>query len=83
MAYLLSVEQVLSMSEYIEEQLNIANGCDHSRKHLMQWLNDNIEQEKIPSVIEEMNHMGGFCDCEVLMNCYEDYDEELISEDDQ
>ena len=47
MAYLLSVEQVFSMSEYIEEQLNIANGCDHSRKHLMQWLNDNIEQEKI------------------------------------
>jgi len=83
MAYLLSVEQVFSMSEYIEEQLNIANGCDHSRKHLMQWLNDNIEQEKIPSVIEEINHMGGFCDCEVLMNCYEDYDEELIPEDEQ
>ena len=83
MAYLLSVEQVLSMSEYIEEQLNIANGCDHSRKHLMQWLNDNIEQEKIPSVIEEINHMGGFCDCEVLMNCYEDYDAELIPGDEQ
>ena len=23
---------------------------------------------------EEIQSMGGFCDCEVLLNCYEDYE---------
>lgn len=32
------------------------------------------EEEKIESVIAEMKEMGGYCDCEVLMNCYEKYD---------
>ena len=31
-------------------------------------------------VIEDM---GGYCDCEVLMNCYEEYMEELYPEDEE
>lgn len=32
------------------------------------------KEEKIESVIAEMTEMGGYCNCEVLMNCYEKYD---------
>ncbi len=32
------------------------------------------KEEKIESVITEMKEMGGYCDCEVLLNCYEKFD---------
>ena len=39
-----------------------------------EWLKDNISQESIGNVIAEITDMGGYCDCEVLLNCHEDYD---------
>lgn len=32
------------------------------------------KEEKIESVIAEMKEMSDYCDCEVLLNCYEKYD---------
>lgn len=32
------------------------------------------KKEKVKSVIAEMKEMWGYCDCEVLLNCYEKYD---------
>ena len=25
------------------------------------------------AILSELEDMGGYCDCEVVMNCYEDY----------
>ncbi len=33
-----------------------------------------MPEEKRAAVLAEIREMGGYCDCEVLMNCYEKYD---------
>ena len=71
--YILTKEDVQELFEYLEEQLNNSS-CDHTLRYMVQWLTDNISQELIESAIAEVSDMGGYCDCEVLFNCYEDYD---------
>lgn len=71
--YILAEENVQELFEYLEEQLD-NSGCDHTLHHTGKWLKDNISQEMIESVITEINDMGGYCDCEVLLNCYDEYD---------
>jgi hypothetical protein len=71
--YILSEENVQKLFAYLEEQLD-ACGCDHTLRSTEQWLKDNISAELHENVIAEINDMGGYCDCEVLLNCYEDYD---------
>ena len=70
--YILSEENVQKLFAYLEEQLD-ACGCDHTLRSTEQWLKDNISTELHENVIAEINDMGGYCDCEVLLNCYEDY----------
>ena len=79
-AYILSLEQVASLFEYVESKLE-DTGCDHSRRYTQQWLSMNIPQDQYEAVLAEIEEMGGYCDCEVLMNCYEEYEEELYDED--
>ena len=71
--YILSKENVQKLFAYLEEQVD-ACGCDNTLRFTGQWLKDNISAELYKSVIEEITGMGGYCDCEVLFNCYEDYD---------
>ncbi len=80
--YLLSLEQVAALFEHLEEQLD-AHGCDHSSKHTQKWLDMNISESDRNAVMSEIENMGGYCDCEVLMNCYEEYMEELYPEDEE
>ena len=74
--YILSLEQVAALNEYVEEMLE-QDGCDHSKKHTLKWLEENIPADQREAVLAEIEGMGGYCDCEVLTNCYEEYDEEL------
>ena len=71
--YILTAENAQDLFEYLEEQLD-DSGCDHTRRYTEQWLKENISQNLIESVLAEIADMGGYCDCEVLLNCYEDYD---------
>ena len=71
--YLLTEENVQELFEYLEEQLD-NTGCDHTLHHTERWLKNNISQDTIQKAITEITDMGGYCDCEVLLNCYEDYD---------
>ena len=80
--YILSVEQVAALYEYVEERLE-ENGCDHSKRHTLKWLEENIPADQREAVVAEIEDMGGFCDCEVLMNCYEEYDKELYDDEDE
>lgn len=79
---LLNLKEVMSLFEYLETELE-KNGCDHSRRYTKQWLSANIPSEKHEAVLSEMEDMGGYCDCEVLMNCYEEYEEELYDAEDE
>ena len=71
--YLLTEKDAQALFEYLEEQLD-NTGCDHTLHHTKQWLKKNLAQETIEGAIAEITEMGGYCDCEVLLNCYEDYD---------
>lgn len=71
--YILTEENVEELFLYLEEQMD-NSCCNHTLRYTKQWLNENISKEMIESVIQELTEMGGYCDCEVLLNCYEDYD---------
>lgn len=44
--YLLSLEQVESLFEYVEAQLD-ETGCDHTRRHTKQWLAAHIPRNSM------------------------------------
>lgn len=71
--YLLTQENVEALFEWLETQLDLT-GCDHTLRHTEQWLKHRYSQEMVERIIAEIMDMGGYCDCEVLLNCYEDYD---------
>ena len=72
-AYILSEENVRELFDFLEEHLEDAP-CDHTLSRTNQWLIDNLPAEKMEGALAEIARMGGYCDCEVLLNCYEDYD---------
>lgn len=76
--YRLTIEEVKSLFEYVESQL-AENGCNHSLKYTKQWLVMNIPRDQHEAVLNEIEEMGGYCDCEVLLNCYEDYIEVIYN----
>lgn len=71
--YILSKIKAQKLFRYLEAQLE-ATPCDNTLHFTEQWLEDNIPQEKIENIITEIKDMGGYCDCEVLFNCYDKYD---------
>lgn len=73
-SYCLEKEEVEALFEYLEEALEEAE-CDHTLKNTEQWITENIEdEERRDQVRQEIEDDGGYCDCEVLDNCYEEYD---------
>lgn len=71
--YILSKTKTQKLFRYLETQLE-NTPCNHTLCYTERWLKDNLPREKVKSVIAEMKEMGGYCDCEVLLNCYETYD---------
>lgn len=71
--YILSKAKTQKLFRYLETQLE-DTPCNHKLRYTEQWLKDNLPEEKVKRVIAEMKEMGGYCDCEVLWNCYEKYD---------
>lgn len=79
--YLLSLEQVKDLFDFVDEQTD-ETLCNHTLRYTKQWIDENIPAEQYDAVLAEIMDMGGYCDCEVLMNCYEEYDEELYGDED-
>lgn len=72
--YCLKKKEVEELFRFLEEKLEKTE-CDHTLINTEQWLKDNIcDEERRERVRQEINDAGGLCDCEVLYNCYEDYD---------
>ena len=72
-AHVLAEDDVRKLFVYLEEQLG-GSFCDHTLRYTERWLKENLSAEMAEDVIAEITEMGGYCDCEVLFNCYEDYD---------
>lgn len=70
--YCLSKAKVRQLFRFLEKQLR-TTPCDHSLRHTEQWICEHCPPEKKESILHEIREMGGFCDCEVLLNCYERY----------
>ena len=71
--YILNKNEAEKLLDYLDEILENTS-CDNTLRFTKQWLQNNLPSEKIEAALAEMRTMGGYCDCEVLMNCYEEYD---------
>ena len=66
-------DQVEHLFSYVSIRLE-KSGCDHTLRFTRLWLENTLPPEVCAAAIEEIQNMGGYCDCEVLLNCYQDYD---------
>ncbi len=72
--YILKKIDAKSLFDYITKQLS-QNGCDHTLCHTQEWLSKKIKNEDLrQQILNEIRNDGGYCDCEVIMNCYEKYE---------
>lgn len=72
--FYLKKKEAVKLFQYLEEMLENSE-CDHTLKNTNRWLKENIaDEERCECIRQEMKESGGFCDCEVLDNCYEEYD---------
>lgn len=71
--YVISKAKAVKLFRFLSEQLE-EQGCDETLKLTKSWLEENVPTEKQNAVLSEIKEMGGLCDCEVLLNCYERYD---------
>ncbi len=71
--HILTANQAAALFEYVEIRLQ-DEGCNHTHRFTQAWLDENIDFMKHDAILSELEDMGGYCDCEVLLNCYEDYE---------
>ena len=72
-AHLLTADQAASLLQYVEFRL-LYHTCKHNHRFTQEWLEQHVDFMKHDAVLTELEDMGGYCDCEVLANCYEDYE---------
>jgi hypothetical protein len=66
-------EEAEAMLMYVDECI-AEQGCDHTLRFTASWMNEHIPHERHEKIYAEIEDMGGYCDCEMVCNCYEDYD---------
>ena len=70
--HILTPDQAASLLQHIELKLQY-HTCKHNHRFTQEWLEQNISFMQHDAVLNELENMGGYCDCEVLRSCYEDY----------
>ena len=68
-----SVENFKALFDYLDKQLS-ENDCDHSLKFSIGFL-QSLNLDNIQLIIEWLKDNGGCCDCEVLANVEEKFDD--------
>lgn len=71
-----SRENFKALFDYLDEQLT-GNGCDHSLNHSIRFL-QSLNLDNIESITGWLKENGGYCDCEVLANLEEKFDDNAI-----
>ncbi len=62
----LSRAQLEALVEYVDVRI-VVDGCDHTTRFARQWtLDRGLDWE---AVAEGLAEFGGYCDCEVVINC--------------
>ncbi|MBX3290213.1 MAG: DUF2695 domain-containing protein [Acidobacteria bacterium] len=71
-AFPLSDELLISMFDFVESSVE-KHGCDHSLCFTEIWLKDNdVAQDKVIGWLEDN---GGYCDCEVVFNAMDHWEQ--------
>ncbi|TDR25779.1 DUF2695 domain-containing protein [Flavobacterium cheniae] len=72
----ISRDYFLNLFNYLDEELS-ENECDHNLEFTINFLNSqNIKN--INKVTDWLKDNGGYCDCEVIANVEEMFDEDAI-----
>lgn len=72
--YILNESNVRSLFDYVSARLDKSD-CDHTLRHTQAWLTNKYAEETVQQqILEEIREDGGYCDCEVILNCYERYE---------
>lgn len=69
--YILNDKQIDMLKRYVAVQMRNHSGCDGTLRYTREWIKKNVPVEIRENVIAEIEDGGGYCDCEVIMNCYE------------
>ena len=65
----LDYRQLTALVEFVDARV-VVDGCDHTTRYGEQWARENgLEWDRLTEGLEEF---GGFCDCEIVMNCVPD-----------
>ncbi len=70
---ILSEEDVIDLFQFLEKQLD-ENECDGTLRFTNEWLEARFSGDVLRKIYEKIENDGGFCDCEVLYNCFQEYD---------
>lgn len=71
--HILTADQAAALLQYVELKLQY-HTCKHDHRFTQEWLEQNISFMQHDAILNELEDMGGYCDCEVLRSCYEDYE---------
>jgi hypothetical protein len=71
---ILEWEQMEDLLDYVEGQIG-ENGCDHSHRFAIQWAKDHGFDAD--NLCDALDMVGGFCDCEVVLNYPDEFSLEL------
>lgn len=71
--HLLSANQAADLFSFVDVRIQEC-GCNHTWRFTQEWLDANVDFMQHEAILTELETMGGYCDCEVLKNCYEDYE---------
>ena len=71
--HILSENEAASLLQYVELKLQY-HACKHNHRFTHEWLEKNADFMQHEAILNELEDMGGYCDCEVVANCYEDYE---------
>ena len=70
--HILTADQAASLMQYVELRLQY-HTCKHNHRFTMEWLEQHMDFMQHDAILNELEDMGGYCDCEVLRSCYVDY----------
>jgi hypothetical protein len=71
-AFPLSNELLESLFTFVEAQVE-NEGCDHTHLFTNRWVSEN--KQKCLPIFEWLEENGGFCDCEVVANAHDHWEQ--------
>lgn len=60
-------DQIRQLVSYLNRNFYLK--CDGTLRHTKEWIISIGEEDNMDAIIEQLQKMGGYCDCEVTMNC--------------